>query len=268
MKIRSIPTAFRSSLSALGLLCLLLVVSGCSTLRNTADTGRNKNWQAILDESSAENVDFGTINISGKARIQAPSMGINSLQVSYKIAMSDDSLVHIRLTKFGIEPFRVLALPDSLFVLNRQDNSLMACDYGLAQSVTGIEADIQTIQSILLGDFTPLTSELKPTKRRGNPRTFHGSTAGASLDYVLDTGTSKLLQFITSNTALNQAATVSYADFKDVGNGKVMPMIVKVNVSAPDELSIEFQHKKVQIDPSSIYTKFNVPSGFSRMSCQ
>jgi hypothetical protein len=232
--------------------------------KTTNTTREERVWRATLAKTQAERVAFETMSISGKARIEGETGDLGNLSVSYRIDLIRDSTMIIRLSKF-IEVARIKLDADSIYVLNRLEQSYTACDYSLAESYTGLQADFQTMQALFLGDFVPIPRNLKAEEIQALPQTFIGEEAGTFFRYFIDPLILRVVGIETRNEARGQASLIRYSRFETYGRTQ-MPQEIQIGVSAPETLDIGLDHRKVRLD-ESLNLSFDVPGNFRRASC-
>ena len=267
--IRKYPRSMKkpASVSVFSVLLIFLVLgtSGCKGLRNL--TGRNnqeRSWQTMLRKAETDRIKYETMSMSGKVNIHMPEGAMGDLSASYQIFLKKDSLILIRIRKV-IEVARVLITPDSIFIRDNINRTLMVSDYSLAEQQTGFEADIQLLQDLLIGNFHPI-----PETLTGEPmdsetvQSFKGTKAGTDFTYDITLPNLKLTRIETNNPTKNQHTEILYKDFEE-GGGTLIPQATKINVSAPEILSLDFQHKKVETNPSRASFKFSVPGSYERI---
>ena len=246
-----------------GLLPLLLLLSGCGLFRGAAGgPAAEREAQALLRKTEAASLDFGQLSLSGRARLEMPGSDMENLSVTYRVHIAKDSLMLIRVIKFA-EALRILVRPDSIFVLNKLDQTLTVVAFDAAETYTGLPADFGLLQDLLLGNFHPLPATLQPESRSGNPRRFLGESAGTRFIYSIDPQLHKLTGIEAHNEARNQQTAITYGDFTAEG-GTQVPQTGKVAVLQPAPFSVEFEHKKIQIDPGDLSFSFSVPEGYQR----
>lgn len=232
-----------------------------SKIAQEGDSPR-KGWRYTLAQSEQERLDFQTLTLSGKAEVKVPAQS-SRISANYRINMAKDSLIWIRLSKFGIEAMRVLITPDSIWVLDKLSNRLEVADFSLAEEYTGLEADFSTLQDLILGNLYVVPDNLTPEKKKGNPQVFTGSKEGMAFRYSIDTDLYKVLEIDAQNPARDQHSTIQYENFEPTANTQI-PTRGTITVIAPAATSFRFNHTKVELNPSKISFKFNVPDDYER----
>lgn len=245
------------------LLAGLFALQACKSSK-TAVEGDNprKGWKYTLAQSEQERLDFETLTLTGKAEVKVPTQS-SRISASYRINVAKDSLIWIRLSKFGIEAVRVLITPDSIWVMDKLSNRLEVTDFSLAEEYTGLKADFFTLQDLILGNLYVVPEHLIAEKKKGNPHIFTGSKAGMDFRYTIDTDHYKVVEIEAKNLERDQHSIIQYEDFEPTANTQV-PARGTITVVAPTETSFRFNHTKIELNPSKISFKFDVPDNYER----
>src|SRR5690606_29317761 len=75
-----------------------------------------------------------------------------SIAFSAKVRISRDSIIWISVSPaLGIEALRVMATPDSVFMMNKIDRTYYAGDYQYLKELLKADVDFQMFQGILTG---------------------------------------------------------------------------------------------------------------------
>ena len=247
-------------------LLALLSLQSCKGLKKNQGTQAEKAWKTTISNAAKERVEFKTLELSGKAQLDIEKMGVNNMGVSYRVSIEKDKRIWIRVSKL-IEVARILARPDSLFVLDKINRRYIACDYALAEEFTGLEMDFELLQDLMLGNFNPIPEDLSPGLQENGKQEFTGSKAGTDFTYTIDNSTYKVVEIKAVNKGLKQNTQISYSDFSEMAS-TLMPQNTQISVLSPEEISIDLSHRKVDIDPSDPSFAFRVPSSYAKRGCK
>ncbi|MDW3648642.1 MAG: DUF4292 domain-containing protein [Bacteroidia bacterium] len=247
-------------------LLALLSLQSCKGLKKKQGIQAEKAWKTTISNASKERVEYKTLELSGKAQLDIEKMGVNNMGVSYRVSMEKDKRIWIRVSKL-IEVARILARPDSLFVLDKINRRYIACDYALAEKFTGLEMDFELLQDLILGNFNPIPEELSPGLQENGVQTFTGEKAGTDFTYKIDNSTFKVKEIKAVNSGLKQNTVISYSDFSEKAS-TLMPQNTSISVLSPEEISIDLSHRKVDLNPSDPSFSFRVPSSYAKRGCK
>lgn len=243
---------------------LLPTLSGCELFRNIGSKGSKEDAEYALAEEVLNNpFDFKELAISGKADIRTPDLNIGA---SYRIHIQKDQQILIKVSKF-IEVLKILITTDSIFVQDNLNKAYYACDYSLAKEYLGVEANFQMVQALLLGDYYPIPSDMKlNSPPASNPLKLSGTLDSSKVDYYLDRSLKKLVRISISNPNIEGQSDAYYEEFEKI-NSQDFPMTFRLVVPAPLDGSVEFNHKRAQVNPSNLSFAFNIPSGYVKQEC-
>lgn len=246
--------------------CMLLILGsvGCKGSRNLGANNQERKWQKILETAEADRIEYETLSLSGKVNIKMPEGPVGNLNASYQLYMLQDSLILIRIKKF-IEAVRILVTPDSIFIRNNIEQTLIVSDYSLAEQQTGFRPSMRMVQDLLIGNFYSIPDKLvgEPTDSPATQR-FKGLKSGTDFTYDISLPNHKVKLIETQNQTKSQHAKIMYGDFSEV-DGIMIPFNTAIDVSAPETISLDFQHKKIETNPTRISFKFSVPDGYTRI---
>lgn len=242
----------------------VLVFSGCKRLKEL--TSGNAAWKAVEQRALNEHLDFTAVTLSGKARLNYPDGGFNNLSASYRINMIQDSLIMIRVIKL-IEAARILITTDSVYIQNRINQELIVCDFAVAEEFLGLPADFGLLQDMLLGQYHPIPDNMTVVEKRGTPKTFEGRAAGLTFQYQLDSELAKPTMILATDPETDRAVSISYDAFSTTREG-TYPNRASIEATGENHLSVTFSHRKVSFSTDQRLASFDVPSGYTRSTCE
>lgn len=246
---------------------ILLVAAGiqsCKTTGGLTDKARpGKSWRVALAECKGNPVEFTTLNMSGKARAEMSSMDFN-MNISYRVQIHADSLIMIRFSKIGIEAIRVYMDRDSIYILDKFQRTYQVASYDKAYELTGLEADFDLIQDLLIGNLNQIPEKLDLEDKRADPFVFKGMKELTDFSYSIRRDDFKLSRLEARNPILDQHSLLQYNQFKEV-DGQLFCTEGIFKVISPKNILFDFRHNKVDINPSRISIKIAIPNGYERL---
>ncbi|MEL6851142.1 MAG: DUF4292 domain-containing protein, partial [Bacteroidota bacterium] len=171
---------------------------GCKGSKVKADDPMAKT-KATLQKAEAAGLAFSSLSLSGKAQMNVPQMGLENVSVNYRVQIEEGKQIMIRITKL-IEVARILLRPDSIFVMDRINRDLYACDYTMAASYLGDQASYTLIEDMLVGNFHPLTNDVRPESMVDENRAFTENKGGTALRYLINPDSYKLEEVQINNS--------------------------------------------------------------------
>ncbi len=245
---------------------LSVIMVSCKTTSKAGKSSKKNQTSVVLTTTQQQNVSFEAIAIQGRAVASIPSDGTR-MSLGYRINMISDSLIWMRFSKFGFEGARVLVTPDSIFMVDRLNKTAYVGDYAPARTYLGMDATIDMLQAIFIGNFRsiPVLSELSLQRGQSSLNTFMGRMADAEFTYTIDANLHKLKEVETKNISKNLHSIIQYDDFETL-NKFIIPKNGKIDVVKPDEMNITFKHNNIDINPSNLTTGFSIPDNYERVS--
>jgi hypothetical protein len=138
------------------LVLLIGTLLACKAKKPVAETHTpefSKRTQQVLEKM--DSVAFVPENVSYKSNVKVSS-GNKTNSFKATIRIQKDSLIWMSIVAFGMEGARLLATPDSFFIINRIDKKNYSGNYAYLEEQLQIDMDFQTLQSILLANALAL----------------------------------------------------------------------------------------------------------------
>ncbi|MDA3882522.1 MAG: DUF4292 domain-containing protein [Bacteroidales bacterium] len=177
------------------------------------------------------------------------------------IRIKKDSLIWISIKPFYIEAARCIFSPDSIFIVNKLEQSYFAGDYSLVEKYIGIPVDFYTIQSILLNsiwnypietDSTLLQSYKMRNKKNeiiGITETEQNGKKHSNQSITIAKDLLKLISIDVQDFEHDTKFTVLYSDFAQT-DSILYPHIIEMNAAQ--------KHNKFNIDIDFSKISFNI----------
>lgn len=250
--------------SGLILAAIMLVLGSFMSCKGSKEVTRGEKRlgvSATLSKALNNKVLPPQAMISGKANA---GMANNSIGFSYRIHILKDSLIWIKVTKFGFEGARALITPDSVFVINRLEKDYTATDYSIVKDFTGLEADFQLIQDMLFGNFHPIPNpkNLAIEDKKSNPLKFTGKEGEYTFGYDIESPANRLTGIEARHESRDEFMQLMYTAFETMDNKKSMAVKGELTVGMPDTATVNFHHTKVDLNPDKLSFTFRVPSSY------
>ena len=249
------------------ILTVFLGGMACKSIKNISSTDKISNKVdrtiSLVQQRSPE---FKTLSISGKAKVDIPDEGLG-MRMSYRLNMYKDSLIWIRVSKLGIEAVRVMITRDSVFALDNINERYVRSGFDPANKYTGLDLDFPLLQDLILGNLNLIPEQITSPdpKPESNQLQLAGNENGTAFTYTIDRDWLKLKKIHASNPSLSQETEISYGDFQSLGKG-LLPQKGFIHVTQPQQVSLDFSHAKVRVNPEKMSFKFNIPKGYSLVS--
>lgn len=239
----------------------LLVFAGCKSKRKannekpvetTAEIGAKQRFDELLQHD----VRFAELSMQGS--LQADMAGNSfSSAVSMKLEQNKQLWVSIK-PMLGIEAFRALIRPDSIFLLDRINKQYTAKPFSYLQQMSGAPLSFAALQDVLLNNCGFLAGQ---KIQSGSAGTLQCRQPG--IDYLLAPAANgkKLDRLLLKRDA--QQLEVLYLKMQSLEQFLV-PATLKMNISGPQQGSIEVNFSKFAVENGQTYP-FSIPGNYGKM---
>jgi hypothetical protein len=244
------------------LLILILVAASCRVRKDLTVPKEGtlvptvRLWEQVRDQ----NIGFDWYEARAEVEV---TFGEMTLGGTADIRIRKDSVIFMRIKKFGFEMARVLITPDSLFALNRLQASYVVSSIDSLQRAAGVPFGFTHLQEVLAGNY--LVENQRPAGSIPMDEGYMLSTTDGELDvnYRLDPGLQ--VQQVSFSDGLGRSAEMELGDRRPAGDFLV-PYRRDYYYPGKDnaEYILRFRLEKMEIDqPKNI--RFEIPPGYTRL---
>lgn len=211
----------RSFFSYILLLCVISLLSSCASWRKTSRFG-DALPMARLIEKVEENA-FQYEWFSAKLNIRGEVDNSAFPRLGGQLRLQKDKAIWISATAFlGIEALRLKITPDSVWMINKLENTYLAESFSDVMRKTGVNLSFSDIQNILVGNAAKLNVRNGRNLQSVDRRTYRIETQddASSLDqYYILSDLFKISSMVRKDD--HWKADLGYADFFTIGNQRV-----------------------------------------------
>lgn len=225
---------------------------------------------SAVENFLVQEIDFDYF--SSKAKVSYDD-GTNKLNFTANIRMKKDSVIWISATgPMSVEAVRAMITKDSVFVMNRLDNTYTAYSTDFFLDKFNVDLSLNNLQNIILGNL------LIP-KRRGDKLLKDKNKVWLILEQeqspmvvqnFVATETMKVNRISVEEKRSGATISVDYADFKPLDTLLfARKNNIKAEIPAGDskkEISIGINYNKLEIGKKPVSFPFNVPGKYDTQS--
>jgi len=180
--------------------------------------------------------------------------------------MKKDSVIWVSINAaLGIEAFRILIKPDSVFVLNKLDKVAQLRSLNYLRDVTQLPIDFHTLQEIIIGNpvyfdrnnIVSVKIEENVVSLTSIGSLFKNFITFSNGDYLVRN--SKLDD---RDGARSRTAVLTYDDYESKGNIKFSTKR-KISVAEKTTLSVSLDYKQFDFNENLNYP-FSIPKNYDR----
>jgi Domain of unknown function (DUF4292) len=205
--------------------------------------------------------------LNGTATITTDGGSLPSVSMSAQFNVQKDSGIVMSMSKFGFEVGRVLLKPDSVYIVNRINNSYYVRDYKYVEKQLQFPLTFQDIQSFLMG--TPsFVGTLKQEKVVTDAQ-YHrisGNKKQVKMEFLFDKSTIFLKNLAARDTTKqDQTMNIKYDAYKQLNNKSDFAYTRNIQLKSPStgNATVDIQFEQVEADvPKPL--RFDVPTRYKR----
>jgi uncharacterized protein DUF4292 len=220
-----------------------------------------KNVTSHVDENY---IDYNTF--SAKVKVDYRGGDGKSYDFNAFLRMKKDSVIWVSINAaLGIEAFRILIKPDSVFVLNKLDKVAQLRSLNYLRDVTQLPIDFHTLQEIIIGNpvyfdrnnIVSVKIEENVVSLTSIGSLFKNFITFSNGDYLVRN--SKLDD---RDGARSRTAVLTYDDYESKGNTKFSTKR-KISVAEKTTLSVSLDYKQFDFNENLNYP-FSIPKNYDR----
>lgn len=245
------------------ILLLLIIVCACKSSKKTTIGNLTIKPAAELNHAiKGQHKSYDWLSIKARLKYVDPYQSIGG---TLHIKAKKDSLIWLRVTKFGFEGARVRIMPNSIEVINRVDKTYQKRTLSSIQNEYGIDLTFKDIEDLLVGNQIyqdlPYQSALDSSGYILSTSTY---PLGISyhlrpLDLFIDQ-----MHLIQHNQGSISATFDDYEDYSDNGWNLSKKRSYRTEEKNGEIKSIDLKISSVQLNsPTNII--FSIPNHYERI---
>lgn len=270
MKFNRMPKYLFSPLGLLFMLLLHLSAadSGChrkggkDTIQPATEARSADFLQLQLRKNDASDIRY----FSAKATVFA-SGDMDQVSANANIIWIKDSVLWLNVKKFGIEAIRALVTRDSVFILDRLNDTYSAQGLESLERTYGLPGGFDLLQHLILGTaWLPEDAEWKTGLQEGMHQ-LTGANSRLTADYRLEENSWRLRHASFLEKRDSRALNLDFEQFKKLtGTPAGFPYLRHIEAYSPESgsLQLEIELSDVEINVPKSY-RFEIPSHYQRL---
>jgi hypothetical protein len=218
---------------------------------------------AFLEKKLLENNLNQLSGFTAKGRLISGEAGINT---QLTLVWKRDSMIWLNIKKFGLEAARALVTPDSVYVINRLDQTYLIRSLATLQHEYSLPAGFELLESLLLGvawipDNLSFQSTILDSLHQ-----LRGANARYLVDYRLEEG-----QFLLRQARYMQATEArtftqnleAYGKLSGIGQ---FAYLRRIDAFSPEtgHLHLEIEFSEIEANAPQSY-RFEIPQHYQRL---
>lgn len=242
---------------------------GCKSKKTIATTPTVSNIEKTPNTaneflSAIESRTYTPEWFSGRGNINA-TLGTNSMEVDAVIQIRKDSAILLVVKKFGFEGARALITKDSVFLINRLEQTYDKQAITALTQRFNLPAQFDALQQLILGNPARLDSKPYEVMQQDTTVLLQSSLGKLSADYAFAKKTLKLNQAFFEDEESTSKMTMQYGNYKMTAVKKEFSCQRNIEFFSPQgnngEIDIEF--KEVEFNVAKAM-RFQIPNNYKR----
>lgn len=215
----------------------------------------------LIQELTKQYIDYDWF--VGKAKMYGEREGFG-LSFTANVRIKRDSIIWISISKIGLEAYRILIRPDSVFAISRFEKIYIAekLDHFAAQY--DINADYATLQGLFTGEAPYLTDREFKSEIQGKQYYIHSTQEDPKLQYWLH-GSRYFVEKIEASDRLAGNVWAEFSDYREFDDkpfSYFRDMKFETAYGEKNSLSIRWNSIEFNV-PGRV--PFRIPSRYERM---
>lgn len=256
----------------------MLALASCKSAK-TIQTAMNKKDTAVVTVMSDTGVDSAAVINDLLYKVHKTVIDFNSFNGKIKVDYTDqsgktqgatafvrikkDSLMWLSLTgTLGVEGFRALIRPDSVWVLDKLEKTITRRSIASLQELTGLPLDFLSLQDLLIGNPVYFSGNIVSYENNGNLVTALSIGEYFKHLLTLDTTSNTITQSKIDDVeaSRNRTCFVQYADYQ-ASQGRNFSTKREVTVTEKGSLNIKLEYKAFVFDEQQTFP-FSIPKNY------
>lgn len=253
---------FTILLPALGLAVLL--ASGCGAARNLGSSGELGDNPAGYLHSQVMKNQLDAQWLDARATIKLENDG-KSISLAASIKMRKDSVIWLNIKKMGIELARALVTPDSVYVIDRINNSYSVSPLSMIEETLQLPAEFAVLESLLLGNPLFFVIDDLQYASEGGSYALYAENSQTSNRLWFDPQQHKLQRMLLLDKSAGRQLEMSLLNYSLLPSDQSFSHLRNFQVSEQQlgSANMQIEFTKVSInEPTSI--NFEIPERYAR----
>ena len=256
----------------------MLALASCKSTK-TIQTAMNKKDTAVTTVMSDTGIDSAAVisdllfkvkktvidftSFNGKIKVDYTDKSGKTQGATAFVRMRKDSLMWISLTgTLGVEGFRALISPDSVWVLDKLEKTITRRSIASLQELSGLPLDFVSLQDLLIGNLVYFSGTIVSYENNGDVVT--ALSIGEyfkhllTLDTISNTITQSKIDDVEASR--NRTCFIQYAEYQSA-QGRNFSAKREVTVTEKTSLNIKLEYKAFVFDEQQTFP-FSIPKSY------
>ncbi len=243
---------------------LLLLTSGCGTARNMGSGAEiSENRVSLLYEQVRKN-QLDVSWLDARATISLENDG-KTISLAASIKMRTDSVIWINVKKMGFELARALITHDSVYVIDRINNTYAVSPLSMIEEALQLPAEFSVLENLLLGNPLFLVTDNLQYAAGTDSYALYAEDEQASNRLWFDPQQHRLQRMLLLDKNAGRQLEMSLLNYSQLAANQHFSHLrrFQVNEQQLGSATMLIEFTKVSLDePTSIH--FEIPERYER----
>lgn len=256
----------------------IMLLGSCKSTK-TIQTAMNKKDTALVVNIKSPEVDSAAVisrflgmvdsriinfhTFSAKIKLEFTDPDGKTKEATAYIRLRRDSLMWVSLTgPLGIEGFRALIRPDSVWVMDKQEKTITRRSTSYLQEVTKLPLDFAALQDLIVGNPVYFSNNIVSYKTEGN--TITALSTGEYFKHLLNLDTVSYTLGYSKiddiDVTRNRTCFIGYSDYLPA-QGTTFSAKREITVTEKSTLKVSLEFKQFAFD-GPISFLFTIPKNY------
>ena len=188
-----------------------------------------------------------------------------SFTASAHVVWEKDAFLWMAVKKFGFEAVRVKITPDSVYVLNRLENTYMARSMDFLEQEYNLQGGFEMLSAMLLGHpYFPRGMDFE-TEIKDSLYVLNGKQGVYSAEYKMTGGNFSLTSSRFAQPLANRYMTMDFENKQVIGK-VLLPTLIEADayLEETDDISLKIDLRDIELNEKT-EVKFEVPRHYERI---
>ncbi len=248
------------------ILSTIVMALSCKPIKNFTSVVKSNTLESVYDSVKLSEPDYKTLNIKFNVKYEKKSQTM-SLKGNLKILK--DSLIWVSLSPgLGIEAARLMCTGDSIFLLDKLNESLTKGKYSYLNNLYKLDVDFFSLQSILTNAFFIYPTGKNEKDEFLNSFLVHKDSVDLSVYrksaemvenlVVINKKSFDIISYFINDITNKRSLSIKYAN--SAKNQNAFPDLIAIKSNSGEKfLFVDIEYTKVSLNEELTFS-FKVPS--------
>ena len=247
---------------AIILILSFFTIAACNVKRNMTDniSSPPKSAKALISRIEANNKTPEWLSVKGKINLDKDSQEI---KFSTDIRIRKDSAIWMSIiAPFGIEIFRIMLMPDSIYFMNILKSTFTKQPISYLHQHIKTEISFFQIQEMFFGIPSVPKSKYSFSENEKNYIIFANDKTDGTITFFVEKENYRIIAGNYKKTE-SEYFKFTLSDYT-INNGFIIPKNLTVDVRATENFLAEFNYTKITTN-KAIKMRFSIPKSYVKI---